>query len=722
MTRSKQVQIFNDFTKGLITEASGINFPENACTETWDCQFSNTGVVSRRLGFDYESAFELDNLTRDDSYITEYVWKGVNGDGNTTFVVVQIGTVLRFYLEDSDGPLSPGFQTFSVDLTTHQPAGAPSPKSQPCQFSTGKGWLFVTHPYCKPFYLQYDSVTPTMVATEITIQIRDFEGLASTATYPDAKTRPTSTYAALDDFDDYNLLNRGWGESVLNTAGTTTAIAFWDTSTTTMPALNEYWWYYLNATEQLAATLFDTEGFPNSFVSAGHYILHAFLQERDVVSGIAGLSNDDVTSSYFRPKTSAFYAGRVWYAGTDFLGFNSKVYFTQVIEKSTQVGYCYQLNDPTARTTRDLIASDGGVVDIPDIASVVKLFVFGTTLLIFATNGVWAVSGSGDAGLGFAATDYSIKKISSVGAISPLSFVDIDGSPLWWNYDGIWAVSRNQTGEVDVQSITRDTVQSFYDNIPTENKFYAKGAYDRNNQVVQWLYKSSETADLDSYMQYNRVLNLSLRKGAFFPWTIGDDESIFVNGLINSRGVQTTYVEEAVTDGGIEVTDTSGEVVTSFTADEQIKPSVFKYLTSKLVSGTTFSFTWSGCSTTNYLDWDTASSGAGQNYPSYMVSGYNITGQAQRFFNTNYITAFLTSFPNSSCFFQNIWDYASSSDSARVSQPQQVYRNRTFVDVQEARMKVRGRGRAVQFKFYSEEGKPFFIHGWSTFITQNNDV
>lgn len=724
MSRSKQVQIFNDFTKGLITEASGLNFPENACTETWDCQFSNTGVVSRRLGFDYESSFETDNLTRDDSIITEYVWRGVNGDGNIAYVVVQVGTVLRFYLEDIDGPLSPGFASFSIDLTAHQPAGAPSPKSLPCQFSTGKGWLFVTHPYCTPFYLQYDSVTPEMDATEITIQIRDFEGLASTATYPDAKTRPTSTYAALDDFDDYNLLNRGWGELVKNAGGATaTAISYWDTNATTMPALNEYWWYYTDANEELAATKFDTEGYPNSFVSAGHYILHAFLQERDVASGITGLSNDDVTSSYFRPKTSAFYAGRVWYAGVDYLGFNSKIYYSQVIEKPTQVGYCYQLNDPTARTVRDLIASDGGVIDIQDMASVIKLFVFGNTLLVFATNGVWSVSGSGDGGLGFSATDYSIKKISSIGSLSSLSFVDVEGAPLWWNHEGIWAASRSQSGELEVKSITRDTIQSFFDNIPNANKAYAKGAYDLNNQTVQWLYRSTDgTTDIDSHMQYNRVLNLSLRKGAFYPWTIGAAEDVYSHGIVNVHGVQTTYTEGVVTDGGIPVTDTSSDVVTAFVSNEEVKPSVFKYFASELVSGTTFAFTWAGCSTTNYLDWDTASSGSGEDYLSYLVSGYNIAGQAQRFFNTNYITVFLSNFPDSSCFFQNIWDYASSSDSARVSQARQAYRNRTFVDIQEARLKVRGKGRAVQFKFYSETGKPFFLHGWSTFITQNDGI
>lgn len=723
MSRGKQVQIFNDFTKGLITEASSLNFPENACTETWNCHFSNTGIVSRRLGFDYEGNYETDSLTRDDSIISEYVWRGVNGSGTLAFVVVQVGSTLYFYEEDPSGPLSPGMKSYTIALTSHQPAGAPSPKSLPCQFATAKGLLFVSHPYCNPMYIEYVPGTPTVTATDITVKIRDFEGLPSTATYPDFKSRPTSTYAALDDFDDYNLLNRGWGESVINTGGTGTAISYWDTATTTMPALNEYWWYYLNSAEKLDSTLFDTEGAPNTKVNGGHYILNAFLQERDTVSGITGLSNDDVTSSYYRPKCISFYAGRVFYAGVDYQGFNTKIYYSQVVQDNTQIGLCYQLNDPTARTNRDLIASDGGVIVIPDIASIVKLFVYGNQLLVFCTNGIWSISGSADAGGGFSATDYSVKKVSSVGALSGFSFVDVDGSPLWWNNEGIWSISSNQTGQDQVQSLTRDTIQTFFDQIPNENKFYVKGAYDRNSQTVQWIFKSdSASSDVDNYMNYNRVLNLNLKKGAFFPWSVDETSGVRLNGIINSIGVSSITEQEIVTSSGSSVLDPSGEEVTSFASVEEQRASLFKYLTSKNTSGTSYDFTWAISTDINFVDWNTPTLDAGVSYNSYLVSGYNITGQAQRFMQTNYITAYLTNYPDSSCLFKNYWDFASTSDSPRVSAPQQIYRSKLLVDVQQARIKVKGKGRVVQFSFNSESGKPFYLHGWSTYITQNNDI
>lgn len=724
MSRSKQVQIFNDFTKGLITEASGLNFPENACTETWDCSFSNTGIVSRRLGFDYEGNNETDNFTRNGTVISEFVWRGVNGSGTLVYVVVQVGSTLYFYEEDPNGPLSPGMETFTIDLTAHQPSGAPSPSTIACQFSTAKGLLFVTHPYCNPMYITFVAGTPTMTATDIDIKIRDFDGLPSTATYPDFYTRPTSTRTALDDFDEYNLLNRGWGATVAtNGASTAVALNFWDTNATTMPALNEYWWYYLDTDEEMNANFFSTEGAPNTKTVAGYYILSAFSQERDVVSGISGLSDDDITSSYFRPKSVAFYAGRVFYAGVDYQGFNTKIYFSQVVEDNTQLGFCYQVNDPTARSNRDLVASDGGVIVIPDIASIVKLFIYGSQLLVFCTNGIWSISGSADQGGGFSAEDYSIRKLSSVGAISSYSFVDVDGTPIWWNYEGIWTVSQGQGGGYDVQSLTRDSIQSFYNEIPNANKYYAKGAYDRNNQTVQWIFRSTDAAsDIDNYMDYNRVLNFGLKKGAFYPWTIDTSLGYVINGIINSIGVSSQSELENVTSSGASVLDPSGEVVTAYSITEEQRPTLFKYFTTKNTSGTTYTGTWSLSSAEGYLDWDTASSGSGVTYESYLISGYNIPGQAQRFGQTNYVTAFLTSYPNSSCFFQNFWDYATTTDSPKVSAPQQIYRDKLLVSIQQARIKVRGKGRAVQFMFSSEDEKPFYLHGWSTYLTVNNDI
>jgi hypothetical protein len=66
----------NNFTKGLITEATGLNFPENAATSTDNCQYTLIGDVTRRLGIDREVNFSPNPV--DASGITPGVTVRVN--------------------------------------------------------------------------------------------------------------------------------------------------------------------------------------------------------------------------------------------------------------------------------------------------------------------------------------------------------------------------------------------------------------------------------------------------------------------------------------------------------------------------------------------------------------------------------------------------------------------------------------------------------------------
>lgn len=725
MPRQKQVEISNTFARGLITEVSSLNFPKDACIETDNCKFDYKGIVTRRLGFDYETGFSSFESQRSDDAVSEFVWEAPNGNGARTYVVVQIGATLYFYEEDIDGPLSPGKESFTILLTDFDITGAPTVDTEPCQYAAGKGFLFVAHPYCEPFYVTLSAAADAVSGTAITVKTRDLVGLTPTATYPDNVTRPTSTQAGLDDFDEYNLFNAGWDRGPITDHGgdsSNSPIEEWDSQLTTMPALSDIWWTFQFNTDPRFYDYRESSvtAVPASSTRApmGFYILNEFLQERDVVSGISGLSDDDVTSSYFRPKTIAFFAGRVWYAGVDFTGYNNKVYFSQIIERDAQFGMCFQNNDPTSEEFADLLSSDGGTIKILDAANVVKLFVMGPTMLVFATNGIWAISGSQTDGLGFAANDYTIRKISSVGALTGSSFVDVEGTPVWWNFEGIWTLASTPEG-LQVQSLTKETIQTVFDQIPLLMKLYTKGAYNRSLRIVQWLYRDTTTTDVDERYNYNKVLSLNVQTRAFYPWTIDTTVGALVNGIVSCRGVQDQQAEDTVVDGGVTVTDSSGETVTALVSSQTVAGSAFHYLTTKLVSGTTFTTTFSKEHDGNYEDWETA--GTGVSYDSSFVTGYYVGGQAQRFFQSNYVFVYLQTMQDASCNFQSIWDYASSASGGRFGNPQEVYRDRPFTEIQQSRVKARGKGRANQFKFYSTANRPFSIHGWSTWVTQTVD-
>src|SRR5258707_4679616 len=88
----------NNFTKGLITESTGLNFPENAATSTDNCTYTLIGDVSRRLGIDYEVNGSVLVNDRGGKAISSYKWNNAGGDGLSQIIVTQVGDTLYFYL------------------------------------------------------------------------------------------------------------------------------------------------------------------------------------------------------------------------------------------------------------------------------------------------------------------------------------------------------------------------------------------------------------------------------------------------------------------------------------------------------------------------------------------------------------------------------------------------------------------------------------------------
>src|SRR6478735_2677405 len=112
----------------------------------------------------------------------------------------------------------------------------------------------------------------------------------------------------------------------------------------------------------------------NNRAPQGHYLLYAFDKDRTKVSGIADLPKETVTE---RPASCAFFGGRV------FWGVNSTVYYSQLLTGRQKAGLCYQVADPTAENLSDLVATDGGVIPIPEISQIVRLVTHDASVLVF---------------------------------------------------------------------------------------------------------------------------------------------------------------------------------------------------------------------------------------------------------------------------------------------------------------------------------------------------
>src|SRR5256885_7739655 len=97
MPNQAAVSIENNFIGGLKTEFTGLNFPENACTDTENCVFSLIGDVERRIGMDFETNHQFLTVDRTGKAMSSYVWNNAGGNGNNKVLVEQIGSILYFY-------------------------------------------------------------------------------------------------------------------------------------------------------------------------------------------------------------------------------------------------------------------------------------------------------------------------------------------------------------------------------------------------------------------------------------------------------------------------------------------------------------------------------------------------------------------------------------------------------------------------------------------------
>lgn len=757
----------NNFVKGLISEATGLNFPKDACTEVLNCVFDSKGTVSRRLGIDYEaSASTANTVTRSSSAVTEYNWESVSGDGTRSFLVVQVGTVLHFWNSPASGALSANKKSFTVNLSTFAVDGATNIGTRACQFAAGQGDLFVVHPNCEPFYVSYNASNDTITTAVITVMIRDLVGIEENIPF---NVRPFSIFTP----HKYNLWNQGWyagmaeTSNASNAANNATPFEAWAASEVrTLKSIDGYpsnadvWWTYIDGYGRFGVNTIKAAGKtpPSTPAPKGHFIMKAFQQYKayckvgqirqsngsstasinlyegtpwiagativiegattprfngtftctsigsgttydtfniaivgNTTAGQEGpndnlycyLANSEAThilAGTNRPSCVAFFAGRVFFGGTAAPDFNDKIYFSKIIEQPSDYGRCYQINDPTAQELSDLLPSDGGVISIPDMGNMVRMFPVGNDLVIFATNGVWKISGS--EGIGFRANDYSVTKLSSIPSTSALSFVLVDGSPLFWNNDGIYAL----TGE-GIQPISDKTIKTWFEALPTSSKSNAKGVYNPLKKTVYWLYRSTASTTTDNAYEYDRVLCMNTLTGAFYPYSIG-----------TGSGYPTV--------NGIAVTQYIGAV-----------GATTKYICTRNTTGTTFTVTFAEERDTSYVDWETPN--VGLDYSSYFTTGFKVPGDGLKQQFGNYINVFCNTAANSSLRLRAKWDYANSSASGEWSTEQEVYVAKTFRDTLRRRIKLRGRGIACQLSFRSTSGKPFNIIGWSMMETVN---
>lgn len=554
MSRAKGLSTVVNFAGGKNTEASKINPAPNTAEILDNVDLLINGSVRRRPGMDFEreSTYTEDigpgsifsgstpGIDLGPTARSVHVWDNVDLDARISFVLVRYGN--RLFIFNSAAVSTTQSLLTELDISPFNTDSTQSPGSV-ITSSHGQGAIFFTGEHLNPFVITHDRFTGVFTMALIDVQIRDFDGVDDTLNVDE---RPTT----LSKEHLYNLLNQGWTRERINTFSGTSSIVTTDlnydveytsntgrvlgsieneqngrvgfelsgdtTSSTSYPSNADIMFLGMKANSSgdlvFSRDELINQTFGNTPASKGHYILSAFSKNRGTVSG-TGVPN---SPEDLRLMGSAFYSGRVFYCGLD-----TKVHFSQTLTDISKVGKCYQEQDPTAEDFNDLLDTDGGVISIPEAGRIHSVFAIETGVVVFSRNGVWFVSGGEN---NFSATSAQVEQVSNLGAISNSSIVSVEGTLMYWSDNGIMRLSSDEiSGRLTAVNMTTLSIQEEFNAIGRTAKQYATGHYDKEDKIVTWLYRNSETiSGIATNFSFDKALKFNIALNAFYNHTFED--------------------------------------------------------------------------------------------------------------------------------------------------------------------------------------------------------
>lgn len=573
------------------------------------------------------------------------------------------------------------------------------------------------------------------------------------------KYKKTITTTKTSEQHRYNLRNQGWSKSIEVKGGgdaidkTGSVLGVWPSNADVWtlgknsdPSNADYEKYDPNVLKKNSTSRYQ--------VAQGSFVIDAFDRGASRIEAVDDSDADDLPTDKEngRITTVAAYAQRLFYSGvkSDITqpdkrspNYNNYIFFTQVVKNVSDFEKCYQEADPTDPGINDLVASDGGTIQIPEVSRIIKIVGSQSSLLVFCQNGVWEVYG--DTG-GFYANQFNVSKISTNGVMDQNAIVQVGGNFVYWSNSGIYTLATDSaSGRYAAENISLKTIQKLYLDIPFLGKKHAKGFYDEKENRVRFLYNDTDSYSESNYVnRYNKELVYDLTLQAFsvhsLSQTLADgpyvSDYIEIPNFISSNELTNVLVG---TDKILVGTD---EVVVDVTLEAD-RNSQFAFL---ILEGTTW--TIGKYNSTKFKDWYTYDT-TGIDYSSYLITGYEYYGDLQKRKQVPYIQFYFErtedgfSIVNgnlnldnpSSCKVQAQWDWADSVNSGKWGTEFEAYRLlRNYLPSGTAdtfdygdkvivtKNKLRGSGKTLSLYIKSEEGKDMKLLGWATPVTMSQVI
>ena len=513
----------------------------------------------------------------------------------------------------------------------------------------------------------------------------------------------------------HNLYNAGWTEANMVSYAANNTSYKWPSTKQVMSAGKD-------SSGNFSATELDKIDFGTTPAPKGK--LYADIRQPEYKTDDSSY-NSDYATNY--PACVGSFSGRMFFGGMDYRHFANWVFFTPILDlrpeeqvataggsQPVQAANCYQKNDPTAEYESALLATDGGVIIIPDMGSAKQFISLEKALIIVADNGVWAITGS-TSDTGFTADAYSVDRISNIGCRAAKSIVVANKSVIFWADTGIYEVTPSDIpGKYITNNLTIDTIHEFFKTISADARQNAISYYDRFNQRIYWAYKTATTLSTAKHHDSELILDLKLK--CFHPPTV----------LAQADG-----------------TDKDNDpYIIGYTQDE-LEPGLTGFPTLKTVNlryAASHNYLFFGqYDDRTFTDW--ANYNSGGDYSSYIEFWPDHVGDPVRDKKPVYVFCYflktedgftdigggvLTPNHVSSCMMTGKYQWHITSTAGKWNGPKQVYRyNRPYVPVDAAdtydtgqsvlvtKTRMRGKGKALTLKFASETGKDFQLLGYA---------
>lgn len=775
MGQRKQPKLFRDFTGGLVTDASPLNRPENSTVEEYNFQLNDDGSRQKRWPIDHitSTSYVMTTNQGTDAALepakVSYLWKDAGGVSGADKVVVQVGNAVWMLSSDENANLG------SLDRYNYKFPTLSSSYTKPYSFAQVDGNLIIATGEGRPKLVTLDVDTDTVSVEDIHIRVRDMFG--------EKDSYAGFSYASPSSFDDllsenfvnqrvdtltrnheYNLRNQGWGPkrtSYVTGRSSHDPIHLFKLDSGLYPSNADQVTPWLETNPNAGPNSWrirfnggNLEANPpeNRRAPSGSFVIDLLNrgQSRDEelvrVNTKYGRGTVPGTLSLDRfdggPSVVAEFAGRIWYAGftgevvgghqhTPYLP--SYLAYSQIVEKTSQVGKCFQDGDPTSADKPDLLDTDGGLLRIEDVGEIKSLAKLGDSLAVLSNKGVWLISGGDSI---FTANTQLVTKISDKGTSYPSSVVVVNDVAFYWGPDGIYRIGLSQSGKFVSERIS-EKISSFFEFIK-EKYFYGhesevQGTYDSSTNQLSWLHDNglvNSSSGWAAEIIYHPKFDCFTYNDYEYDQTSGYKPFMY----LPNKGSLSYKEEEEVTDGGITVTD-SGVPVTvpllasygysstkTFLSKFSASASSFELKTAEVKHRISDMADW------GYLEYIADMHTAPLSMPDdgrrktcpYVVFYFDMkrTGVGEE------------GLIQSSCLVTPHWDWAQPygfQPTGKRGHEFEAYRNPknlpddTF-EVLTTRSKVRGRGRNLSFALHVPEGNYLKLYSWGLDIDTNEKL